>query len=174
MADLEKQSRRFGSAFSSTIKSAIIGSRSFEDTLRTLALRLSGIALSAGLKPLENLASNFFQNLFSGFSGSFGSSAIGPASPSSVIPFARGGVVAAPTFFAAGQSLGVMGEAGAEAVLPLARGGDGRLGVRTQGNGGAINVVFNVSTPDVQGFRQSEGQISTMLARTVSRGRRGL
>lgn len=71
-----------------------------------------------------------------------------------------------------GGGLGLMGEAGAEAILPLARGADGSLGV-AGGGGGAINVVFNVTAPDPAAFRKSEGQITGMLARAVSRGLKG-
>ena len=95
--------------------------------------------------------------------------------PAGVTPFADGGVVRSPTFFPTGGGLGVMGEAGSEAILPLARGSDGRLGVASSGAGGtAAPIVFNVSTPDAASFRKSEAQITTMLARAVGRGRRGL
>jgi phage-related minor tail protein len=55
----------------------------------------------------------------------------------------------------------------------LTRGADGRLGVRAQG-GGALNVTFNVSTPDPASFRRAESEVSAMLARAVARGQRGL
>ena len=64
-----------------------------------------------------------------------------------------------------------MGEAGPEAILPLARGPDGRLGVRG-GGGGAVNVVMNITTPDVQGFRRSQGQIAAQMGRALARGNR--
>ena len=49
-------------------------------------------------------------------------------------PYAKGGVVAAPTFFPMkGNNVGLMGEAGPEAILPLRRGPDGRLGVENTG-----------------------------------------
>ncbi len=81
-------------------------------------------------------------------------------------------MVSAPTYFPAGGGLGVMGEAGAEAVLPLARAADGRLGVAAAGGQAAVNVVFNVTTPDAASFRKSEAQLAGMLARAVSRGAR--
>jgi len=165
LKELQVSSKDFGSAFSSTIKSAISSGKSFEDTLKSLALRLSGMALSAGLKPIENLTSNLFENLLSGLTSGAGGN---------IVPFAKGGVVSAPTFFSSGGGMGVMGEAGSEAIMPLARGSDGRLGVRTQAQSQPVNVVFNVSTPDVQGFKKSQSQISTLLTRTVTRGRRGL
>ncbi|MEZ5923914.1 MAG: hypothetical protein R3D57_05965 [Hyphomicrobiaceae bacterium] len=37
-----------------------------------------------------------------------------------------------------------------------------------------VNVILNVSTPDVQSFRQSEGQLAAMLSRTVGSGQRNL
>jgi len=65
-----------------------------------------------------------------------------------------------------------MGEAGPEAIIPLARGRDGKLGVRSQGGG--VNVIVNISTPDAQSFRQSQSQVAAMMARAVSRGQRNL
>jgi hypothetical protein len=37
-----------------------------------------------------------------------------------------------------------------------------------------LNVTFNVSTPNADSFRQSEGQLAAMLARTVGAGQRNL
>ena len=49
-------------------------------------------------------------------------------------PYAKGGIVAAPTFFPMkGNNVGLMGEAGPEAILPLRPGPDGRLGVENTG-----------------------------------------
>ena len=64
-----------------------------------------------------------------------------------------------------------MGEAGPEAIMPLSRGPDGRLGVRSQGGGG-VSVVMNIQTPDVEGFRRSQGQIAAQLGRVIGRGGR--
>ena len=164
LGDLQKQSKQFGIAFAGTIKPAIVQGKSFEETLKSLALRLSEMALSSALKPIGNAISGLFQNLVSGSLGA----------TSNIIPFAKGGVVASPTFFGSNQNIGVMGEAGAEAILPLSRGSDGRLGVRASNTSQPVSIVFNVSTPDVAGFRQSEAQISSMLTRTVNRGRRNL
>ena len=61
-------------------------------------------------------------------------------------PFAKGGVVDSPTFFAAGGGANVAGEAGPEGILPLKRGGDGSLGVQVHGGGGrAAPPVVNVT-----------------------------
>ena len=88
-------------------------------------------------------------------------------------PFASGGVIATPSFFPMRGGTGLAGEAGPEAILPLTRGSDGRLGVRSQG-GAAVNVTFNVTTPDAQSFRRAEADVGAMLARAVARGQRGM
>ena len=40
--------------------------------------------------------------------------------------------------------------------------------------GGAINVTFNVTTPDADSFRRSETQFAALLARAVAQGQRNL
>jgi len=40
--------------------------------------------------------------------------------------------------------------------------------------GGGVSIALNVTTPDVEGFRRSEAQVTAVLARAVGRGRRGL
>ena len=153
--DLEARSRSFGSALTGALKGAVVDGKGLESVLRGLALRMSEIALSVGLKPLEGLLS-------SGISGLLGGAT----------PFAKGGVVAAPTYFGSGGGMGLMGETGAEAILPLKRGPDGALGVAT--DGGGARIVFNVTAQDAASFRKSEGQIAAMLTRAVGRGQRSL
>ncbi len=158
--DLEVRSRSFGLALTGALKSAVVDGKGLDSVLRGLALRMSDIALSAGLKPLEGVLS-------SGVSALLGR----------VTPFAKGGVVSAPTYFGGGSGggLGLMGEAGAEAILPLKRGPDGALGVATEGGAGAgARIVFNVTAQDAASFRKSEGQIAAMLTRAVGRGQRSL
>ena len=170
MTELEKNSKRFGTVFSTTISSALKSGKSFEQTLKSLALNMSNLALQAGIRPLENLASDFFSKAIAGVTKSISGTQSGALS--GITPFAKGGVVSSPTLFGSASGVGLMGEAGYEAIMPLARGSDGRLGVAVQGQTDAINVIFNVSSPNVESFRKSEAQISTMLARTVGRARR--
>ena len=169
LASLEKLSASFGSQLTGALKSAVTSGKELDDILRQVGLNLAGLALNQGLKPLQSLITP----LFSGLGGALPFAKGGV--PGRVAPFAAGGVVSTPTYFQAGRSLGVMGEAGAEAILPLQRGADGRLGVAAAGGGaGAVNVVFNVTTPDAGSFRKSEAQVTGMLARAVSRGTRTL
>lgn len=168
--DMQNQSAKFGTVFSGALKTAVLSGKSLEDTLRGVALRLSDMALNAALKPLQTSISSTFGQLL----GSFGGTNSTAAAATGVTPFAKGGVVSSPTFFGTGGRVGVMGEAGAEAIMPLSRGGDGRLGVRLEGNARQAPVVVNVTTPDVKGFTKSRAQVAAMLARTVGQGRRGL
>lgn len=170
---LEARSRSFGSALTSALKGAVVDGKGLESVLRGLVLRMSDIALSVGLKPLEGLLSSGISTLLGG-TASVAHGGVTAFAKGGVIPFAKGGVVAAPTYFGMGGDLGLMGEAGAEAILPLRRGPDGALGVAAGGGSGGARIVFNVTTPDAASFRKSEGQIAAMLTRAVGRGQRSL
>jgi len=158
---------RVSRSLSRTFANAIAGGRSFDETLRSVALNMSRLALNAGLQPLMQGATSSIGSALSSLAGGAG----GPA----VAPFADGGIVSRPTFFGMSSGLGLMGERGAEAILPLARGPDGRLGVTA--NAGmakpqSINVV--ISTPDAKSFRRSQIEVAGALARAVARGQRAL
>ncbi|MBJ3761932.1 phage tail tape measure protein [Maribius pontilimi] len=88
-----------------------------------------------------------------------------------VMPFAKGGVVSQATSFPMRGGTGLMGEAGPEAIMPLARGADGKLGVQA-GGGRPVQVVMNITTPDVEGFRRSQSQIAAQMGRALARGQR--
>jgi phage-related minor tail protein len=168
LRDLEGRASSFGNVLSRALKQSVVDGRELDTVLRGVAGRLSSIALDIGLQPLERLATSAMSSLTASLGGAMGGAA------ARIVPFAKGGVVASPTFFPAGNDLGLMGEAGAEAILPLRRGADGRLGVAAGDGGAGTPIIFNVSSPDADSFRKSEAQITAMLARAVGRGRRGL
>jgi phage-related minor tail protein len=152
MESLNVLADSFGSKLVTSMASAVIHGRKLSDTLRGIALSLAGQALSAGLRPLGNLVGNLF---------------------SSITPFAAGGIINSPVLFPHGEGMGLVGENGPEAILPLARGSDGKLGLR--GNASrAVHVTVNISTPDLNSFRQSQSQVQAMIARAVSAGQRNL
>jgi len=155
-------------SLSSGFSGASTQGKSLDAVLTKLATSLAKLALKQGAQTLGQGISSGLGALFSNV---FGENGGGGAS---VAPFADGGVVASPTYFASGGGLGLMGERGAEAIMPLARGPDGRLGVAAQATPGAAAVTVNISTPDVDGFRRAEAQISGALARAVGRGQRSL
>jgi phage-related minor tail protein len=181
LEDLESRSASFGRALTSALRGATTGGKGLEEVLRSVGMRLTDIALSAGLKPLEGLlgdaAESVIGSLSAGFDRMSGAGVTAYAAggvPGRVMPFAEGGVVAAPTYFPMSGEMGLMGEAGAEAILPLKRGADGALGVAAEGGSGTTVIHFQVTASDAASFARSEGQITAMLARSVGRGRRGL
>lgn len=148
-------------SISTAFRGALVDGKSFKSVLGDIARSFADIALKAAIKPLGTLVGGLVENLFAGTN---------PA-VASVTPFAKGGVIATPSYFPLGNGLGLMGEAGAEAIMPLQRGADGRLGVA--GGGGAVHVTFNVTASDARSFAASEAEISAMLLRAVKRGARG-
>jgi phage-related minor tail protein len=170
LAEVSKAGARFSSALSQSFVDLALKGKSFGDVLRSLALRLSEIALKAAFKPLTDSIGNAIAGLVTGAAFARG----GVVRQGLPVPFAQGGVIASPIAFPlAGNRLGLAGERGPEAILPLARGPDGRLGVRAE-TGGAVNITFNVTTPDVESFRRSETQLAALLARAVAQGQRNL
>ena len=171
--ELEFGANRFAGAMTNAFARGIADGRRFDDVLKSLALRLSDLAVRLAFRPLaRGLASGIdrlFSDLMSSVGGSSAKGVLGGAQK-----FASGGVLSSPAFFAlGGGQTALAGEAGPEAVLPLARGPDGALGVAARG-GGAANVTINISTPDVDGFRRSEAYLTGLVARAVARGQRGL
>lgn len=169
-ADVEVSARGFSSALASAFTGLVVQGKDLGSVLEQLAVRLSNLALTAALKPLEA----GLTSLLSGASSGLGFADGGVIDGGRVKPFARGGVVAAPTYFPlSGASFGLMGEKGAEAILPLQRGADGALGVRMAGEGARSSVTVNVATPDLAAFRRSEAYLSGLVARAVTRAQRG-
>ncbi|WP_373353214.1 phage tail tape measure protein [Pseudoroseicyclus sp. CXY001] len=168
---------RLASGFSTGIRRAFDGvifdGDRLGEALRGLGRSIADTAYDAALKPvtdgLGGLVADGVARLFGGVTAS----ALGNGfAGGRVMPFARGGVVTAPTTFPMRGGTGLMGEAGPEAILPLARGADGRLGVRAGQGGRPVQVSIHVTTPDVAGFRRSRTQIAAEMARALERGQR--
>lgn len=165
MQTLSNLADSFGNRLVTSFASAVIHGKSLSDVMKSVVLSLSQTALTSALKPLGNLIGNLFSGLFANASGN-------AFSNGRVLPFADGGVVNSPVLFPMRGGTGLMGEAGPEAIMPLARGSDGKLGVR--GGGNATSITVNISTPDIQSFAQSQGQIAAMMHQAISRGSRNL
>lgn len=167
----DKAGRRFSSSLIGAFDGLAFKGKSLGDVFRSLALSLSNVVLKAAFAPLEK----GIGSLISGaLSGGLGFANGGVFRRGGVMPFASGGVISSPiTFPLAGGMTGLAGERGAEAIMPLARGRDGRLGVVAQGNAGP-SVTINISTPDVESFRQSQSQVAAMITRAAALGRRNL
>jgi len=196
LGEVEVSAKGLASALGSAFTGLAVQGRDLGAVIEQLGARLSNIALTAALKPLENGLTALLSNATGGLAFAKGGvvegGAILPFARGGVVstdglsrageglaearvrPFARGGVVAAPTYFPlAGASLGLMGEKGAEAILPLTRGADGSLGVRQVEGAGRAPVTVNVATPDLAAFRRSDAYLSGLVARAVARAQRG-
>jgi phage-related minor tail protein len=142
------------------------------DALKTVAKTIVDTVYSIAMKPVTGALGGLLAQGVAGIMGSGMPFANGGAfSQGKVMPFAKGGIVGGPTTFPMRGGRGLMGEAGPEAIMPLTRGPDGRLGVQSAG-GRAVNVVMNITTPDVQGFQRSQTQVAAQVTRALARGQR--
>ncbi len=200
LGEMEVSAKGLASALGSAFTGLVVKGKDLSTVIEQLGVRLSNMALTAALKPLESGLTALLSGATSGlgfakggvfeggavlpfakggvFSGGVFSDGVGqgaaPLSEARVRPFARGGVVAAPTYFPlSGASFGLMGEKGAEAIMPLTRGADGSLGVRQVEGGARAQVTVNVATPDLSAFRRSDAYLSGLVARAVGRAQRG-
>ena len=143
------------------------------DALKSVAQTMVDTVYNIAMRPVQQALGGAIAEGMNGLlSGVFPFEKGGSFVQGRVMPFARGGVVTGPTLFGMRGATGLMGEAGPEAIMPLARGADGRLGVQSAGGGRPVNIVMNVTTPDVQGFARSQSQIAAQAARALSRGQR--
>ena len=142
------------------------------DALAAVGRTMVNAAYGQAMRPVQNalggLLSEGLQSLMGGLLPFRDGAAF---SQGRVMPFARGGVISKATSFPMRGGVGLMGEAGPEAIMPLARGADGSLGVRAAG-ARSVTVNMNITTPDVEGFRRSQGQIAAQVGRMIARGRR--
>lgn len=142
------------------------------EALKSVANTIVDTVYSIAIKPVTGALGGLLAQGVAGVMGAGMPFANGGAfSQGKVMPFAKGGIVGAPTTFPMRGGRGLMGEAGPEAIMPLARGPDGRLGVQA-GGGRAVNVVMNITTPDVQGFQRSQSQVAAQVSRALARGQR--
>lgn len=168
MASLERgMSRGLRKAFDGLIFDGM----KLSDALETVAQTMINTTYNAAMKPVANQIGGLLSKGMGGLmQGLFPFEDGAAFSQGRVMPFANGGVVSSPTHFPMRGARGLMGEAGPEAIMPLARGPDGKLGVR--GAGGGATVVMNITTPDVQSFNRSRGQIAAQMSRVLGRSDR--
>lgn len=166
-------SKSIGGGLRKAFDGLVFDGMKLSDALRQVAQTMANSVYNVAMKPVQDAVGGAIANGVNGLlSGLFPFEKGGSFAQGRVMPFARGGVVSSPTTFPMRGGRGLMGEAGPEAIMPLARGADGRLGVQTQGGGRAVNIVMNVTTPDVRGFARSQSQIAAQMARALARGDR--
>lgn len=151
----------------------VLGRETLSEALNGIATSIVNTAYKIATAPVvDALGGAIAGGINSLFGGLFQFADGGAFTQGRVVPFANGGVVSSPTTFPMRGATGLMGEAGPEAIMPLTRSADGKLGVRAEGGGRPIQVVMNISTPDVAGFQRSQGQLAAEISRAVSRGAR--
>jgi hypothetical protein len=170
--DVQSLERGLSRGLRGAIRGAVVDGDGLSDSLRRLATIMVNTAFNDATRPVtDQIGGLISQGIGSLVGGLFPFAKGASFSQGRVQPFANGGVVSGPVTFPMRGGTGLMGEAGPEAIMPLSRGPDGRLGVRAQGGGG-VNVVMNIQTADVEGFRRSQGQIAAQLGRVIGRGGR--
>lgn len=155
-----------GMTFESAFEAAIAGGENLRDVLRAIEQDILRIITR---KLVTEPLGGFFTDMVKGFDpGKIFLDLLG-AKDGGIFPggfkaFASGGIAASPT-------LGLVGEGGMnEAIVPLPNG----RAIPVEMRGGAGTVIMHIATPDVSGFRASQGQIIADAQRALSRGRRNL
>ncbi|KQB98261.1 phage tail protein [Loktanella sp. 1ANDIMAR09] len=170
--DLGNLERGFSTGLRQAFDGLVLDGRTLSDVLSGLADKMSKTVYAAAVNPVtDHFGGLMADGVNAVVSGLMPFAQGGSFSQGRVMPFAKGGVVAQATSFPMRGGMGLMGEAGPEAIMPLARGPDGTLGVRG-GGGGAVTVNMNITTPDVQGFQRSRGQIAAQMSRALGRSDR--
>jgi hypothetical protein len=75
MRSISQSTESFARLFASSMSAAVISGRDFDDTLRSIAMRASALALSQAFRPLEELAGRLVSGAVSGVSGDGGAGA---------------------------------------------------------------------------------------------------
>lgn len=171
--DVNVLSGGFSRGLKGAIDGLVDGSSSLADTMKSLRQSMLDTVYDAAVTPVTDHAGGLLAQAVGGLMNSLLPYANGAAfSQGRVMPFATGGIVTGPVTFPLRGGTGLMGEAGPEAILPLTRDANGKLGVRAAGGGRPVSVTMNITTPDVEGFRRSSGQIAAQVGRALARGNR--
>ncbi|MEP2785014.1 MAG: phage tail tape measure protein [Pseudoruegeria sp.] len=171
--DIGGVSRSMSGGLRNAFNDVVFDGDKLSSSLEGLAQSMSNAVYNTSIKPVADQFGGAVSGLVNGAVSAFLPFENGASfSQGRVMPFAKGGVVSGPATFSMRGGMGLMGEAGPEAIMPLQRGADGRLGVAAAGGGRPVNVVMNISTPDVDGFSRSRGQIATQMGRVLARGAR--
>ncbi len=161
--DVAALERSLGSGLNRALRATIVSGDSLSTSLRRIADTMINSTLTAAIKPVSEQVGSVLGQAIAGLGG---------FAQGQVMPFANGGVVTRPVQFPMRGGTGLMGEAGPEAIMPLSRGPDGKLGVRAQSGGAPVHVVMNITTPDAESFRRSQGQIAARMSRVMGQGAR--
>lgn len=171
--DVNVLSGGFSRGLKGALDGVVFGSDSLTEALKSVRQSMIDTVYNAAVTPVTDHAGGLLAQAVGGLMNTLLPYRDGAAfSQGRVMPFATGGIVSGPVTFPMRGATGLMGEAGPEAILPLSRGANGKLGVQVDGGGRPVNVTMNITTPDVEGFRRSQGQIAAQMGRALARGKR--
>src|SRR3954453_7044807 len=100
--ELTAGAQGFARAMTQAFSASIVGGKQLDDVLKSLALRISDLALKLAFKPLEKSLASGISTLLSGLTGSAGAGASSTsveAAAGAIKPFAAGGVIGTPSYF---------------------------------------------------------------------------
>jgi len=166
----------YGTLSDFIVDAATTGKASIKDLVSSILKEVARLEANKAAASLLNYGLSYFTGGYGGTNGSGGVDYNSQGFVSKV--YAKGGIVDGaslsnwsntvvdrPTTFAFARGAGLMGEAGPEAIMPLTRTADGKLGVRTQGDGGDTNISIAVtvnsdgsSAVDAAGSDQAMGK----------------
>lgn len=159
--ELRNLADNIGDEFGKAFTDIIFGAKSARDAIEGLTKAIIQMVFQQMVaKQISGWISGGIMSAFGG-----GHEKGNAFSGGSVIPFARGGVVAGPTTFPMSNNrTGLMGENGPEAIMPLSRGVNGKLGVEVTGHATKVmNVSVRVEANNPNEFRGSERQIAMKM-----------
>jgi dihydroorotate dehydrogenase len=130
------------------------------------AMTLQTAALKAGMDDLSRMAEGFGQAI----TRAFASAIIQGQKLSDVLK----GLALSLANQALSAALRPLGSLIGSFVAPLAGAPAAREATGMRTAGAPVTVTVNISTPNAESFRQSQGQVAAMLARAVARGQRNL
>jgi len=165
--ELRQLADGIGDAFGQAFTDVIFGAKSAREAIEDLTKSIIQMVFQ------QLVAKQISSWISGGIMGAFGGgSAKGNLfMGGSIVPFAKGGIVAGPTTFpmSSGRT-GLMGENGPEAIMPLSRGSSGKLGVEVSGHASKVlNATVIVQANNPNEFRGSERQMSAKLKAAMQR-----
>ncbi|NVO22826.1 phage tail tape measure protein [Donghicola mangrovi] len=171
--DMRRMERGMSSGLRKAFDAVVLDGARLSDSLTGLGQSMVNAAYTSAVKPVTDQVGGLLAGGIGALMTGVKPFANGGAFVQGrVMPFAKGGVVSAPTSFPMKGATGLMGEAGPEAIMPLTRGPDGALGVRASGGALSVQVVMNIQTPDAEGFRRSQSQIAARMGRVIGQAQR--
>lgn len=175
MEQLKEQSKLLGDVLDRVFKGAEdafiqfieTGKVDFSSLVTSMISDIARLAFQSFVtKPLTNILGNLLGSFLPGAGSLFGQAGGFPAAPT-------GGLYATGGSFVVGGSGGVDSQKVQFRASPGERVTIDRAGSSNGGNMPS-QVVFNIQTPDVKGFKASESQIAARMQRLASRGNRNM